>query len=985
MKKILFKDTLRQVWATKSRFISILAIIAIGCGFFAGVKVTTPDMLDTAIKYYDDQKLADAHVISTLGLDDDDIQSIKQIKDVDGFYAGYSADLFLDVKQGADNIVKTMSIDTSLLGTDDKNNINKPVLIKGRYPTSANECLIDNSKYINDFKLGDKITLTTNDKDRDINDILNEDTFTIVGIVNSPLFVNFKRGNTKIGNGEIMYFVMLPQEAYSYKTYTDVYLTLTGARGLNPYEDNYKNYIDGKIKEIEDVSNSRITSRTDDIQAEFNDAKAEYDKGLSEYQTNLDKFNTEIGNAQKTIETGKSEIIKNEQTLNDGLAQYNAGLEKWNAEGSKALAMLQSMGDKLDEKGKATLAGLLQTKATLDATDVQLKTAQEKLDTAKAQIKKGEAELVFQKKDGEQKLFDAKTKLDDAKKEIENNQTNINKLVANAKWYVLDRTSFPGNNDFKMDAERIDSIASVFPIFFILVAALVCFTTMTRMVEEQRTQIGVFKALGYSNFSIMSQFLIYSITASVVGGFIGLSIGFRVFPLVIFSIYNNMMYLLPDLIPRFHWDYAIGSIIVSMLCTGLAALLACYKELILLPAQLMRPKPPKNGKRVWLEKLTFLWKHLSFNSKVTCRNVFRYKDRVLMAVIGIAGCTALLLTGFGLRDSISSIVDKQYGEIFKYDLVAIVDDNAEQADKDSLDESIKSSAELKESMYALQKMADVSYKKEKQNINIFVPENIDAIKDYIIFQERIGKEPLKLNDSGVIINEKLGKLLGAKVGDMIEIQNANAPVKVSAITENYTFNYIYMSPTLYENIFDETIKYNSFLANLNSGVSKDSLSNDLLAHENVLSVHYNTEGGNSFKDLVKNLDSIVLLVITSAGALAFVVLYNLANINVTERIRELATIKVLGFYDSEVSGYIYRENTISAILGMLLGLFVGVFFEKFVVSKAEVDMVMFSPNIPISCFVISGLLTLVFTLIVNAMLHFKLKKIDMASSMKAIE
>ena len=552
-------------------------------------------------------------------------------------------------------------------------------------------------------------------------------------------------------------------------------------------------------------------------------------------------------------------------------------------------------------------------------------------------------------------------------------------------WYVWDRNNNPGYSGYEEDAQKVDAIAKVFPVFFVLVAALVCLTTMTRMVEEERTQIGTMKALGYGKGAIVSKYLLYAISASIVGSAIGLTIGFQLFPRVIIRAYS-ILYFMPDPMTPFRWDYAAACTAVAVLCTGLSAFAACNKALNSTPAKLMRPRAPKSGKRVLLERVSFIWSKLSFIHKVTLRNIFRYKRRVSMTVIGIAGCTALMLTGFGLKYSISSIADKQYGNIFVYDAIAVMEDDAD--DPDALQAFLDDTAGVTQSIKIVHRSLDATNGSAIKTINLYVPQDPEQIGDYIHLRERIGHEPLSLTDEGVIINEKLAKLLSLSAGDEITLNNPDGrpiTVPITGVCENYALNYVYMSPTLYESSFRTEPAYNTFLFNVSEDCVRSAAAEQLLDHGGILGVSYSSEGMGRFIDMMSSLNSIVWVLIISAGALAFIVMYNLVNINVNERIRELATIKVLGFYDKEVSAYIYRENNIAAAIGILIGLVLGVFLERFVILTAEVDAVMFAPDISVPCFLFAAALTVLFTLIVNITLHFQLKKINMVESLKSVE
>jgi putative ABC transport system permease protein len=476
--------------------------------------------------------------------------------------------------------------------------------------------------------------------------------------------------------------------------------------------------------------------------------------------------------------------------------------------------------------------------------------------------------------------------------------------------------------------------------------------------------------------------------ASVAGSLVGLSIGFKLFPTVIFNAYR-ILYAMPDLIAPFRLDYAVYCTLASVLVTTSASYAACRKELRLSPAALMRPKAPKAGKRILLEKISFIWNRLGFLRKVTLRNMFRYKKRLFMTIIGIAGCTALILAGFGLQNSITSIVDKQYKEIYVFDLMGFYDDSIDSAQIAHLKTSLDKSGDiLSDYMFSEQKAIDASYGGAKKNVYLMVFDRPGDVSKYINLKNRSTQESISLEREGCVITEKLSKLLNIKIGDDITVtfaDNSSFAMPVTGICENYTLNYVYMSKDAYVNASGEQPVYNSFLGRMNNADTSDELSKELLENKNILYIAYTKDSGNNFKDVVSNLNYIVLVIIVSAGLLAFIVLYNLISINVNERVRELATIKVLGFFDREVSAYIYKENTLSSLIGIVLGLFMGIPLEKFVISSAEIDAVMFAPGINFMSFVYAGLLTLLFNLMVNFFVHFRLKKIDMVESLKSVE
>ncbi len=1058
MKRKLILNTLRSVKNTKSRFIAIMAIIAIGSGFFAGVKSASPDMKMSAAKYLDEQALADIHVMSDLGLDDTDVSAVKDAVSADGLYAGYSADLFMKYENGdTERIVKVYSYDPD-------SSVNLPYVTEGRLPEKADEVFADERFFSAATpEIGDKISLKTGD-DRDMEDILGRTEYTVVGKGLLPVYVSFERGSTTIGNGTINGWLLVPEENFTYDIYTDMYISLAEADGVDPYTDEYEDIVSRNVDALEDFGVTQIEHRksviTDEAYEEINDAKAELEDGkkeLADAEADLADGRKQLADAEKEIADGRQKITDGEAELEEGRQQlangersYNSGVESTiqlnmiigqleqiltdyaektadEATVSEAIASLNGgfVSFQTDETLEQLLAGYMMTpaeyddgtkaaskqglqqyiaglkeqeqeaEAGLEAAAAELEAARQEIENGEAELEKARAEIADGEKeiaehkqeiaDGEKEIEDAKKEIADGEKEIADAEEELREQTEDAQWYVLDRDFNPSYSSYADDCDRVDAVADVFPIFFILVAALVCCTTMTRMVEEQRTQIGTLKALGYSRYSIISQYVLYALAASIPGALIGLLIGFNTIPPIIFKCYQSM-YSQPYLLYPFKWDYAIGCTVAACLCTGLSALYASRLELVSCPAQLMRPKPPKNGKRILLERVGFIWKRLKFTTKVTFRNLFRYKARLLMTVVGIAGCTGLLLTGYGLQYSITSIVDKQYGDIFLYDALVALDGNAEDEAYEKVSEECGSTGLTKEKILALQETVDISSDTGELEAYLFVTENPALLESFIDLHERKSHDKITLGD-GVVLGEKPARLLGVKVGDSVYF-DGKTPVTVTAICENYTFNYAYMTSEVYNKAgFEDEYRGNMFLLNMTEVTeeNEDALSSALVKNDAVLAVSFSTDGGDKFRDLVSSLSMIIVVIIVAAGALAFVVLFNLSNININERVRELATIKVLGFYDSEVAAYVYRENILLTLMGTAAGLLLGIALEKFVIRTAEVDSVMFSVEIPAYCFLAAAVLTLLFSAAVNITLYFRLKKIDMAASLKAIE
>ncbi len=611
----------------------------------------------------------------------------------------------------------------------------------------------------------------------------------------------------------------------------------------------------------------------------------------------------------------------------------------------------------------------------------ELNAQEKKLTEAKLEISRKKTDLEKEERVEQVRLSDAKRDLEDGEAAVAEAEQSIGSAVGEIEWYAFDRTENPGWSSYGEDADRVDRIAKVFPVFFLLVASLVCLTTMTRMVEEQRTEIGTCKALGYSGGSIAAQYLLYAVLASVLGTAVGTVVGEQIFPRVIFICYQ-MMYRFPQIRCPYHWGYAGICLAAALLCTGVTAAATCGSEMREMPAMLMRPKPPKKGKRVLLEKWKWLWNRLSFHTKVTIRNFFRYRARVLMTVIGICGCTALLVTGFGLYHSIAAIVDLQFGEILVYDAAGIYDGSVENREllRDTLDQT----EAVTDYLFGTVRTCTVRANEKSYEVTVTVPEEAEAFSKFVTLRDRKTKDTFTLSNDGIIINEKLAKLLGIRIGDAVTLTDAAKPVTVSAAAESYALNRIWMTPACYESLFGEQ-ETNCVFINEQPGTDEDALAEQILQSDSLMRLDFNSHSGDNFRKLVKALGYVVAVIIIFSGLLALAVLYNLAHINILERIRELATVKVLGFYDKEVYAYVLRENILSSLLGIAAGLIVGIFLCRYVVATAEVDVVMFAPGIPWYCFVLAAVMTMIFTLLVNLLLRRKLRAIDMAGSMKAIE
>ena len=679
------------------------------------------------------------------------------------------------------------------------------------------------------------------------------------------------------------------------------------------------------------------------------------------------------------------------------LTEYFTAAKAQISEGRAQIDVAKAQLDETEQQLKAFKAQLDDAKAQLDSGKQQLDQAEssgwQQLDDARNELAKGEAdfaegeaEFLREAADAREKIAKGELELARAERKLSDAQRTLADLSP-AEWYIYDRAEAqPGFAEFGDDADRMDNISSVFPVFFLAVATLVCMTTLARMVEEHRTEIGTFKALGYSNSRIRRKYMVYSLSATTVGCCIGLTAGFRLFPSVIITAYC-MMYDLPSPEAPFHWDIAAGCTVVALLCVGLVTYYVCRSVLRQTPATIMRPKAPPAGKRIPLEYIKPLWNRMSFSYKVTARNLFRYGKRVCMTVIGIAGCAALVLTGYGLQDAIDDIVRCQFDNVFHYDLLAgfSVDTDAQRQDiYDYLDSHRLVADWMPQSRQTLHAVGE-----EKDfEVYITVSQDYARLTDYIHLQERQTAQEILPQAEGAVVTEKLAILLDLEVGSTVTIRDSahrTYAMTITGIAENYADHFLYISDGYYRTVFGTAPEYNSVIMHVTDSQQMRQLKEDLLADTDIMMVSSAGDVLEQFSTITENLGAVVAILIISAGLLALVVLYNLSNINITERTREIATLKVLGFYDGEVSAYIYRENILLTILGTGAGLLLGVAFIRFVVSAAEVDSIMFGRHVYWPSFTMAALLTFAFSFLVNVIMHFRLKKINMVESMKSVD
>ena len=1103
-KTILKRSALRDIKGSKGRYFAILSIIALGVGFFTGVKITTPAMVSMMNSFLTEKQLYDLRLVSTVGWDDESIESMSQVRNIRYIEGSFSTDAVFTGGGNADAVLKAYSL---------PKDVNGLLLREGRLPITPDECLIDR-KMGEGFGLGDKIKLSA-DNDEDTFDLFIEDELTIVGVADSSLYINFERGSASVGNGSADGFVYLPLSAFDADYFTDVYVKLDSDLPL--YSQEYDDLMDIQTSVWEAVSKDLASQRHDriltDATTELNDGKDElYEermkaeselrdakKELDDAKTELDDAKTELDSAKKDIDEGQKQLDEGAKTLEDSKkqlddakaqldesavklsdseAELKAAKEKidsgeselkagwaeleaneaeltakeqelvaqeaaFNEQYSQALAMIDMLPE---EQKAAVLAGqkqlsdarsaLEEGKEKLTAGRSELEKRQAEFDAGKSEYESGKAEYDAGKAKYEQGLADYESglaeyengkaeyeqsleefetgkadyenglkeyndglaeyndglaeyndglaeyndKISEAEKKIRDAERDIAD-IKDAETFVMTRDANIGCACFENDSEIVEQVARVFPIFFILVAALVCMTTMSRMVEEQRSQIGMLKALGYSEFSIMGKLMFYSGSAALSGCAIGYGIGTWLFPSVIWMTYK-LMYIPLDIPYMFDLKLAAMAMGVSLLCSIGTTWIACRYELRETAAGLMRPKAPKAGKRVLLERIPFIWNKMKFLSKVSVRNIFRYKGRLFMMMIGIGGCTALLLTGLGLRDSVAGFADVQYGQIQTADAQVIFKEDKLADVQKLLEEKAEDYSLINESYW------DLIYGSKQKSITLVAVQDFGNMPKFMNFLNMNG-EAIQMPGTGeAIVSHSVAERYGAEKGSMITLRDSSMnqiEVRVAEVFENHVYNYVFISADTLADQLGDAPEMNSAYVDLPGGQDDNSAAAEISKSSAITSMTRFSELRTRMGNMMSSLDYVVLLVIVSAAGLAFIVIYNLTNINITERIREIATIKVLGFFRRETSAYVLRENIALTSMGIILGLGLGILLHRFVMAQIVVDMVDFSVRILPMSYILSVILTFVFNFIVNIFMEMKLEKINMAESLKSVE
>ena len=1031
-KSAMWKTTYREIRQSFGRYAAILAIVALGVGFFVGLMVVTPAMVRNGGRYLNSHDLYDLRLLSTLGFEKDSVDAFTGREDVKAVEGAVSSDFLAVDESGKSRVL----VAQTLLEVQ-----NQVELKAGRLPEAADEIVVDSSLFSKD-DIGKTIQVS-DENSEETADLFAYDVYTIVGVADASYYINYQRGSTTLGTGRVSGFVYMLPDGFDTDYYTELFVRLDQNDRI--YSDAYKAKIEDLKTWAEPIAEQEAQNRYDslkaDAQQKVDDAQKELRDQTADARTDLEEAKQKLTDGQKELADGKEQIadakkqlqqakqtLAQKQTeLNNGRAQLvdgrsqletgQAQLDSARAQLNAAIAAAQSAGSQAGAEsgvsGSAAVS-LAQQLAQLDAQQAALDAQRNQLESSEVELTAGEKQLAAAKRElssqeeqlneQEQKLANAEKELADGQKEYEDGLQTLDEKTADAKEeiadaqkqideiqepdvYVLGRDTNIGYASYENDSTIVAGIAKVLPFFFFLVAALVCMTTMNRMVEEQRTQIGVLKALGYSEARIMGKYLFYAGSAAGIGSVIGFLIGSTIFPTVIWNAYK-IMYHMGDYELMFDPGLAVASLAVALFCSVGVTWLTCRYELMSTAANLIRPKSPKSGRRVWLEHIPFLWNHMSFLAKVSVRNVFRYKQRFFMMVIGIGGCTALLVTGYGIKDTIADIADMQYEEVQLYDMSATLKEGyPDAADFSELTGALSESSE--DWMPFCEISMDLTGRSGVKTANVVIPQDTGAAQEYIRLRTEEGEDIPWPGEEEAVISAKLARKCGIRVGDTVTLRTEDGEklkVKVTALSRNYIYNYVYISPETWELDNGSDPVYKSIYIHASEGAQENrELSEKLLACDVVSAVAVNADMLSQINKMMGSLDAVVLLVILCAGALAFIVIYNLTNINITERIREIATIKVLGFRPKETAAYVFRENVVLTALGTIVGLGAGICLHRFVIANIDVDMVTFQPRVLPFSFVKSILLTFVFMVIVDVVMYLKLERINMAESLKSVE
>lgn len=1055
-KNALKKDFYMEIRKSLGRFLSIFFIVALGVSLFVGIAATQPDMILSGDTYADENKLMDIKVVSTYGLTEEDLDVIGRLPAIEAVEGSYSSDVLCEVGDNMrvlhvmsenENMNQVTVVDGRMPKNAQECLLDQDFLDASEYEigdtitfVSGTDAELTDTFTQAEFKIvGSGNTPLYYSFDRGSSTIGNGTVsgFAIVAPEAFSLEVYTEIYATVDDAKDVQAFtedydVLIEDAIEQIELIQNVRCEVRRddlATEAQLQIDAAREELNEKKKEAE-ILLEENENKLEAAELELNLGKIQINSGKAELEAGWAQI--ESGKAQ--IESGKAELEAGKAELEEGRATYNklvgplleerAKAEAQIAEWEAKIAELDGLGKELAQQQLDALRGIIdginaeidkitgpfeaefaageaqiaEAEALLAEKEAELLAAEQELIAAEKQIAASEAQLAA----GKHEIASGKAELENAKEEMETQiaegEAEIDKAEEEIEkielpvWYIFDRSSIPEYSGYGDNAARIAALSIVFPSIFFLVAALISLTTMTRMVEEQRVQIGTLKALGYSNWEIVKKYLNYALFATLGGSVFGVLLGEKLFPYVIIAAYYGTVYThIPNILLPYQWIYAIIATVVAVLCTGGATISACYRELVAQPAILMRPEAPKVGKRTFVERIPFLWKHLNFSWKSSLRNLFRYKKRFFMTLFGIGGCMGLLMVGYGLRDSITSIASYQYGELQIYDNSVFISDSIEEEEREKLEQYIEKHNQIEAYMNA--NMSSITTHNDEEEVDAYltVLDDLEQLDQFFIHRNRRTKEKYELTNDGVIITEKTAKLLGAKAGDTIQLSEDGKnekKVEITAICENYAGHFVYMTSDLYEELYDEKPFYNNILIKAKDDVTDaqiEKIGEEILEFEDILNVQYTANLSGQLNSMLVALDQVMIVLIAVAGMLSFVVLYNLNNINITERRRELATLKVLGFFDLEVANYVYRENILLTLFGCIVGCFIGKFLHYFTITTVEVDMAMFGREILPMSYLICALFTIGFSAFVNWIMYFKLKKINMVESLKSVE
>ena len=1019
---MLRKSTFREIRTSLARYLAIFAIVALGVGFFSGLKDCKESMVSTARKYLYRTNFYDYQILSSYGADDDSVALAESWDEVRAAEGSIQIDVMARSGDGDSRALKCISLPEKI------NTLN---VVEGRLPEAANECVVD-SYSITDagFRVGDFIEIT-DENDEDKLEDFNETRFEIVGLVNTPIYLDYQRGSTDIGNGSLDTFFFVEKDTFDVDYYTNLYLKLNGDQpALSEEHEDYLKAEEDSMKDLaEAVTSGRRETAQKEAQEELDEKKQEYEDNLAKYEREKANAEKKIDKAEDKIDAGEKKIKKTRKQLNAAITEANAGIEQANA----AITDLKTKKAQVEggieeakaakEQAEAAHAGgmisddeyaaaIAQADATISSlegnlsdinngisqAEAGLKQAQEglaqaeaglkELDKAENKLESSEKKLKKEERKADNEFDKAKRELDDAKDKLDEAQEKIDDMeIGNS--FALSRKENMGYASFDSNSSIVSNISKIFPLFFFLIAALVCMTTMTRMVDEQRTQIGILKALGYSNGQIVGKYMFYSGSAAFLGAVLGFFVGCKVFPVVIWNAYTMMYDFSHTVDYIINWKLGLIVLAVSLLCSMGATWVSIAADFKVPPAELIRPKTPPAGKRILLERIRPLWNRISFLYKVSIRNIFRDKKRFLMMVIGVSGCTALLIAGIGIRATISKVADYQFDEISLYDITVLFSKNmTEDRQKDFMEE-MEDSGVTGENVRFLHRDEVTAIIGDKTTDITCVATEEEGFDQFIDLHA--GDQHIDYPGPGeAVIVRKTNHDYGVGIGDEITLRDdyREMDVKIVAVADNYVYDSIYISSDTYREGFGKEPDIKAAYIDFKEGTEEDVIRNasaDAAGYEYTAAAQTNIDVRENVNKMMKSLNSIVYVVILSAALLAFIVLYNLTNINITERIREIATIKVLGFYQLEVSQYVFRENLFLTAVAAIVGIPMGDWLLKFVIDNIVLSMIYFEPRHGPYDIPISVALTFLFAFLVNIAMQKRLRNVSMTESLKSVE